>query len=132
LDAAGADTVAEAGVAEAGAVTAAGVVTAAGGPTTAAVSAAVVSGAPLVAGVFAVAAGGVDAGVDLAGAGLTDLVLAGTSADARPLPVGAERGAGVPRRVGRVVRRPFCPSEATTSLLPNGVAREAPTERGRR
>jgi hypothetical protein len=101
----------------------------------------VLSGAPLVAvapGVVAVVvagvvvAGVVVAGVDLAGADLADLGLAGTSADARPPPVGAERGAGVPRRVGRVVRRPFCPSEATTSLLPNGVEREAPTERGRR
>jgi hypothetical protein len=86
--------------------------------------------AVVVAGVLV--AGGLVAGVDLADADLADLGLAGTSADARPLPVGAERGAGVPRRVGRVVRRPFCPSEATRSLLPNGVKREAPTERGRR
>jgi len=49
----------------------------------------------------------------------------------RPLPVSAERGAGVLRRLlVRVARRPFCPSTATTPLLPNAAASEAPTEMG--
>jgi len=57
--------------------------------------------------------------------------LAGASAGDRPLPVSAERGAGVLRRLlVRVARRPFCPSTATTTLLPNAAESEAPTKMG--
>jgi len=57
--------------------------------------------------------------------------LAGASTGDRPLPVSAERGAGVLRRLlVRLARRPFCPSTATTTLLPNAAASEAPTKMG--
>ncbi|HEX4249084.1 MAG TPA: hypothetical protein VH008_14570 [Pseudonocardia sp.] len=59
--------------------------------------------------------------------------LAGVSTGDRPLPVTAERGAGVLLRLlVRDARLPFCPSTATTTLLPNAAGSEAPTKMGER
>jgi hypothetical protein len=67
------------------------------------------------------------------GSGVLRAELGAPSADPddRVLPPVAARGAGVRRRVlVRVLRRPFCPSEATPTFLPNAGAAEAPMKMG--